>query len=299
MKIVPFLFIIICWSCNSTTNPNPEITTESQVVSVSEPVKPLQLKNFDRTKIKEQLNQKIANGEPLIIHVFVPLCDNDHQGIVPVPKTLGDGFNPRSNLYWGALYGFKTHFKKHKNWTLKMEIDNPKEGVLERVVFERTYENGAKVWLIGDAYRGDKMKLCVEDYLNAVAGKNEEQIMLDNKLVENLGIATDLVVFNGHNGLMDEVVSPVINPKETYKDAVAIACISGDYFNDYLNYAHGYPLVMTTNLLAPEAYVLSNIFDAWATQQAEKEIMMAAARAYNQYQKCGIKGARRLFSTGF
>ncbi len=33
------------------------------------------------------------------IHVFVALCDNEHQGIVPVPKTLGDGKDACNNLY--------------------------------------------------------------------------------------------------------------------------------------------------------------------------------------------------------
>ena len=52
------------------------------------------------------------------IHVFVALCDNDNQGIVPVPSKLGNGQDPKNNLYWGALYGVKTHFKNSKDWTL-------------------------------------------------------------------------------------------------------------------------------------------------------------------------------------
>ena len=35
------------------------------------------------------------------IHVLVALCDNINQGIVPVPPQLGDGQDPRNNLYWG------------------------------------------------------------------------------------------------------------------------------------------------------------------------------------------------------
>jgi hypothetical protein len=36
------------------------------------------------------------------IHVFVALCDNKNQGIVPVPEKLGRGDDPDGNLYWGA-----------------------------------------------------------------------------------------------------------------------------------------------------------------------------------------------------
>ena len=32
-----------------------------------------------------------AQNTPRTIHVFVALCDNVHQGIVPVSKTLGNG----------------------------------------------------------------------------------------------------------------------------------------------------------------------------------------------------------------
>ena len=34
-----------------------------------------------------------------IIHVFVALCDNKYQGIVPVPKAIGNGQYPANNLY--------------------------------------------------------------------------------------------------------------------------------------------------------------------------------------------------------
>lgn len=43
------------------------------------------------------------------IQVFVALCDNVNQGIVPVPAALGDGEDVKNNLYWGARYGVKTH----------------------------------------------------------------------------------------------------------------------------------------------------------------------------------------------
>jgi len=47
-----------------------------------------------------------------VVHVFVALCDNEHQGIVPVRAELGNGRDPRTNLYWGAMYGVKTYFSR-------------------------------------------------------------------------------------------------------------------------------------------------------------------------------------------
>src|SRR5215203_6417081 len=59
-----------------------------------------------------------AFGKPLVVHVTVALCDNATQGIVPVPPAIGDGNDPRTNLYWGASYGVKSQLKREK-WTVE------------------------------------------------------------------------------------------------------------------------------------------------------------------------------------
>ena len=40
-----------------------------------------------------------ANAAPRTIQVFVALCDNESQGIAPVPARIGDGNKPDANLY--------------------------------------------------------------------------------------------------------------------------------------------------------------------------------------------------------
>jgi hypothetical protein len=35
-----------------------------------------------------------------VVHVFVALADNQHQGIIPVPLALGNGRDPIRNLPW-------------------------------------------------------------------------------------------------------------------------------------------------------------------------------------------------------
>ncbi|MGC6431949.1 MAG: hypothetical protein ACON5F_12965 [Jejuia sp.] len=44
-----------------------------------------------------------SKPEVKTIHVYVALCDNINQGIVPVPAKLGNGQDPKNNLYWGAM----------------------------------------------------------------------------------------------------------------------------------------------------------------------------------------------------
>src|SRR5215475_10864688 len=73
---------------------------------------------------------------PRIIHVLVALCDNQYQGIVPVPARIGNGDDPGNNLYWGAAYGVSSFFQKSTDWKLIAEVQKPKPEVLQRLVFQ-------------------------------------------------------------------------------------------------------------------------------------------------------------------
>lgn len=72
---------------------------------------------------------------PLRVHVTVALCDNASQGIVPVPPAIGDGNDPRTNLYWGASYGVKSWLERD-GWTIE-KAASPREEILERIVARR------------------------------------------------------------------------------------------------------------------------------------------------------------------
>ncbi|MDR1056696.1 MAG: hypothetical protein LBL90_12945 [Prevotellaceae bacterium] len=43
------------------------------------------------------------------IHVFVALCYNKHQGIVPIPKAIANGQDPPNNLYYKCALGIKIY----------------------------------------------------------------------------------------------------------------------------------------------------------------------------------------------
>src|SRR5882757_8911186 len=94
----------------------------------------------------------VATTNPFpVIHVFVALCDNVNQGIVPVSASLGNGDNPKTNLYWRAGFGVKTFFLRNKDWELVNETNNPAPSILERLMFRHKATN---TMLVADAYRG-------------------------------------------------------------------------------------------------------------------------------------------------
>jgi len=228
------------------------------------------------------------------IHVFVALCDNESQGIVPVPKQLGNGNDPKNNLYWGALYGTKTFLKKSKDWTLLTAIKNPGDKILERVIFQHKTK---KAYLVADAYRGNQIKNAVKDFLDAAAGNNPK--MLKHEKIEiKINGGADLVVYVGHNGLMDfKMDFPKQNKQEKGKDAIVLACKSKPYFKPYFSKLGCRPVLLTTGLMAPEAYTLEAALADWLAGENSEQLKNRAAAAYNKYQKCGVKGAQRLFYT--
>lgn len=252
---------------------------------------------FPRDTVLTLLKTKIKQGKTLTVHVFVPLCDNEHQGIVPVNKQLGDGLNLRTNLYWGAGYGVKSFFKADKSWKLLHAQPDPSADILERVVFEKKYTNGSRVRLVADAYRGDRMKACIQDFLNTLSGHIRDTIrMKDTTLLPG---TPDLAILNGHNGLMDMELETVAPATNNLKDAAVIACASHPYFKEALQCAAAFPLLTTVHLLAPEAYIMAAAIDGWANLETEKQIRVRAAQAYAQYQKCGFKGASGIFHAGW
>lgn len=231
------------------------------------------------------------------IHVFVPLCDNVNQGIVPVPKTLGNGQDPKNNLYWGAAYGVKSYFLyKTQDWQLVKSFSVTEKNILERVLFKHAT---ADVYLLADAYDGAKIKACTEDFLLAANEQQAFSLTHESKRL-SFGGGADLLAYTGHDGLMDfEVSIPYHKPAKNDTDVIILACYSKSYFAPELRKAGANPILWTTHLMAPEAYTLKAAIDGWILNEAGDAIEERAAQMYHKYQKCGIKGARGLFTTGF
>lgn len=237
-----------------------------------------------------------------VIHVFVALCDNVNQGIVPVPARLGNGEDPAGNLYWGAAFGVKTFFSKSRDWKLITKLANPQPAILERVVFKHARE---QVFLVADAYRGSEIKQATVDFLEAASGSAGESLTVNvpsQPAPVNFYIAGSarLVAYVGHDGLMDFSLPqhPQKKDDET-RDAIILACASKNYFAPALRQTGATPLLWTTNLMAPEAYILERAIDGWIKKESGQQIRTRAAHVYHKYQNCGLKGAMNLFATGY
>lgn len=253
----------------------------------------------DRTKILKRLASKIANKQPLIVHAFIPLCDNENQGIVPTTESLGNGMSLRSNLYWATSKGMKRYFKERSDWKILSSSFDIDSNVLERIIFKKVFKNTTTVYLIADAYRGDRMNNCLADFFNSLSGNRIDSVTIEKQQLE-IGTNADLLIFNGHNGLMDD--TPIIKKPKIHfpKDAVAIACVSGLYFSPFYEETNSFPLVNTNHLLYPGAFITEAIINKWAELGSAQECKIAAGKSYYKHKpKSGPNGSQNLFNFGY
>lgn len=300
MKSLIYLFSVILFlpSCDTGLSKNNNASTFAPKTEIVEETPPFYPPIIRRDSIIKNLKLKIKNNQPLVVHVLVPLCDNENQGIVPTSPKLGNGLDLRNNLYWGVRHGMKTIFKLNPKWKLLKSYNPSDTNILERVIFKRNYGK-ATVNLVMDAYRGDKMKETLEDYFNSLAENKMETIIIDDEDINIYGNA-DLIAFNGHNGLMDTEISYSITKKNIrQKDAISISCSSIFYFEDHLKKMNAYPIVTTQHNLYPGGFILEGIIDKWATFAEDELIRQEAGNAYHKVKKCGIRGARNIFYTGW
>jgi hypothetical protein len=246
---------------------------------------------------------KAPKNSVTVMHVFVALCDNINQGIVPVSATLGNGDDPQRNLYWGAAFGVKTFFAKAGDWRpveIKTLSSKSASVVLDRIVLKHRTRDA---FLIAEAYRGLYIQQATRDFLEAAAGAPGEsiEVTVDGKKVQlHSGGSASLIAYVGHDGLMDfQLASFPKKRDEEKRDAIILACASKSYFAEPLRVTGARALVWTTNLMAPEAYVLSAAIDGWLNRETDEQIRVRAAQAYSQYQRISFKSASRLFATGW
>ncbi len=255
---------------------------------------------------QQRIDRDIAQDKPIVIHVSVALADNKHQWIASVPDAIGNGQDPRNNLYWGARYGLKTFFVKDAGWKIIEKIPVQDIKVLERLVFYKLIKRHGrpvKTYLIADAWDGRYISEAIQQFLSYSAGADVITIDVQGQLNLQAGGAAHLNVYIGHDALMDYFGlkdKTIQNPEKVVvalqSDSIVLACKSKPYFESRLKAIGSHPLVLTTGLMAPEAYTLDAAIMQWAMGKDDNQIRKSAAAAYAKYQKINLTAAKRLFA---
>jgi hypothetical protein len=219
----------------------------------------------------------------LEIEVFVPLCDGAQ--LACGRAGAGDPRSLEANLYWGAAYGAERFLKRAPGFQVRSRQDGTAgAAVLREVVLERTAGPGEQpVRLRLRAYAGDRIDVALEDFLRAAAG----------------GSSADLLVWAGHDRLMDRPPPELKVPAEAKPRPVAIlACESEKYFGPVLRALGAQPIALTRSFMAPEAYLLEALAASVAKHgpTAPVPLRTALVDAYARYQRITPKAAGTVFS---
>ncbi len=251
-----------------------------------------------------RIDKDIAAGQPLVIQLSVALADNKNQWIVPVPEAIGNGQNARTNLYWGALYGVKTYMIKKAGWEKISSLETQDKRILERLVLKKKFTRKGRsvpIYMVADAWDGKYINDTIKQFMYYNAGDDIFYVQADGQKLYAGGKA-HLIVYIGHNALMDYFgIKKVFLSETTVKkdnpdnDSIVLSCKSQPYFSSRLKKVGAHPLVLTTGLMAPEAYTLHAAIKEWITGANDNRVRKAAAKSYNKYQKTGVKAAERLF----
>lgn len=217
-----------------------------------------------------------ARADSKSIHVFVALCDNASQGIAPVPARIGDGDQPKENLYWGCTEGLASYFKHSQKWELTNSKVKISPEILERLEFK--YRDGSMT-LVADAYRGADIRTCLADFEKCVASGKY-----------------DLVAYIGHNGLMDFDLPQLEPPAKNKTQVIVLCCKSDQYFAERLRRLNARPILLTEQFMYPGAFILHAVLDPWISGASLAEIRAAAGKSYAMNQKISIKAATGVFA---
>ncbi len=259
--------------------------------------------------VQERMSADVQAGKPLVAHLIVALADNKHQGIVPTTKTLGDGQNPKTNLYWGAMYGVDSFIPGKGRWKRLKLADTPQAPILKKSVFYRRIMRGGKwvdAYIVAEAWDGRFIHQATNRFLGLSAGAHTETISLrkQEKIIKiEAGGKAHLTSYIGHNSFLD--VFPLNKwfrkriGQETNslpRSAVVLACQSKAFFSNLLKTSDAHPLILTKGNMAPEAYTIEAIIRAWFQGKSLKQTHLAAAQAYKKYQNISLRASKLLFS---
>lgn len=259
----------------------------------------------------EAVAADLAMGRPLVVHAHVPLCSNEI--IWCGNERLGNGDDPRSNLYWATSGGFRGWFgRRGSGWKLVHRGPGDDHDVLEVMVWKKREAPGRAwrqrgvagpfdVYVVAWAWRGTAMQRAIDAYVADLYGSKPRMLRLDEGVELQAGGAAHVVAFVGHNGWMDIPPYDWATAAAQAGDAppkgtIAIACMTAPYLAAYVPAKTRVPLLMTTGLIFAGAHGFEGALSAFAQARSFGQIRAAAAENHAAGQDKSVRAVRGLFT---
>lgn len=265
-------------------------------------------------KLYDRIAADLKSGAPLVATVYVALCDNDSQGIMPVKnKRICKGDVPEENLYWAGSGGLKGHARTER-WKKVLYEKSPSTNIAVRGVWKKRLPAGGAlrkrgikgsidVVVVGLGYRGVRIRDAALDYFRAVTRDEGESLPLPDGTTIGIGGKSHVVGYVGHNYLMDEpdvpgFVRSAAGNGTLEKGVFGLACVSDEYFRVLVERENTHIMALNRDLTFPSAFTVLGIVRGVAAGQSLKGIHKEAARAFAKGQKQSVGTMLRALSWG-
>lgn len=247
-------------------------------------------------QLYDRIAADLEQGEPLVATVYVALCDNDSQGIVPVrnPK-ICDGRRPEANLYWATGGGLEGYLKR-AGWKRVSTLREPRDGVAFEVVWRKRYRARGElrdrgvagsfdVYLVSVVFWGDHIHEANIEYLRAVNRDDARTVDVDGRGELAYGGASHVVGYIGHDYFFDvsdpiELIAPTRGGSELHKGAFALACAGHQLIRPAITRENSHILLLNRQLAFPGAWTVGGLIRGIASGQDGRGIHREAARAF-------------------
>lgn len=239
------------------------------------------------------------------VTVHVGLFDRDQSG-----GAYADGDDPKTNLYWGALYGIDTHFPNAAKWIRTYRDRGTAHEIVARSVFRKRVSPSEHwtrlgvtrpfdVFVLANAWRHDHLVDAMEQPIREAICGDTTTLEIDGRPIE-FGGASAIVGYVGQNHMRDEYWDPLARLDGCrVSRSVGIfyaAPFSAAGLHKPLMETGLYPVLFTRNQITPEAYIVDGILDALIVGDLGAGFVDSAASQYARYQKgVGIETARSFF----
>ncbi len=256
---------------------------------------PAHAKSID--DLYERIVSDANAGRPLVVTVHVALCDDDSQGLYVKNHKICTGDRPESNLYWATSGGLKTVMQKSPFSTVAYETA-PADALAARGVWHRRLPvtKGLKargltesldVYIVGLAYRGDRIADAMDDFLRALGHDTSPAVTLPDGTMLSYGGAGHVTGYIGHNYLMDvpdqdPVLAAASGTSKAHKAAFALACMSDSYLRETLDRPNGHIMVLNRDFTYPGAWTVRGIVQGLVAGRSHKGIHHLASKFFSE-----------------
>lgn len=232
----------------------------------------------------------VAEGRPLVLLVYVPLCSNLQ--IWCGSRYAGNPAGLNTNIYWGAVFGARRFFDEYRTPYERVEAIRGEEPDLERIVYRQ--QVSGELWgkpgeqveqlVVLQAVHGSHINDAVERFwTTATRGGCVSFRDGERERTERVHV----VGYAGHNRLMDGVRLPPAPPLAEARPipSFVLACFSERYFGPSLRRVGARPLVTTRSYMAPEGYLVRALAEGLASNESPEALRQRAARVQRAWQK--------------